>query len=131
MAHLSPKQLQTLERQLKERRVTLREEISAELIRSDNESYIDLAGRVYDEGDASVADLLVDLNIAAVDRQVREMHEVEDALQRIPEGGYGICDDCGVDIAFERLASHPVAIRCVVCQGQRERTYAGQNRPTL
>lgn len=131
MAHLTPKQLQTLQRRLKERRVTLREEIRRELIRSDNESYIDLAGKVYDEGEASVADLLMDLNIATVDRQVREMHELEDALRLIQTGGYGTCDDCGGDIVYERLLSHPVAKRCVVCQGHRERTYAGQNRPTL
>lgn len=131
MAYLTPKQLQKLEHQLKDRRITLSEEIRNELIRSDNENYIDLAGRVHDEGEASVADLLVDLNIATVDRQVREMHEVEEALQRIKMGSYGICDDCGTEISYERLASHSVAKRCVMCQGHRERTYAGQSRPTL
>ena len=35
------------------------------------------------------------------------------ALQRLDEGTYGICIDCGEDIPAERLEAIPEAIRCI------------------
>jgi DnaK suppressor protein len=46
---------------------------------------------------------------------------VEDALQRIEAGGYGICVDCGAAVPEGRLEAKPEAARCVACQGRRDR----------
>jgi len=78
----SDQQKTTFRNQLKQRFMVLREEISRELIKSDNEHYIDLAGKVYDLEEASVADLLVDLQLATIDRGVNEIRDIDAALLR-------------------------------------------------
>ncbi len=45
---------------------------------------------------------------------------IEDALQRVEQGGYGLCEDCGEEIAPARLHAMPTAVLCVDCQGARE-----------
>lgn len=42
------------------------------------------------------------------------------ALEKIEEGTYGQCDDCGEAIPEGRLRAVPGAIRCVTCQRERE-----------
>jgi DnaK suppressor protein len=118
---VSDQLLLELKTELQQRRKHLREEIQRELLRADTETFSELAGRVHDEGDASVADLLADINIAIIGNQVREVRAIEAALQRI---------DCESIIDPERLAAHPSAQRCFSCQDQHERTHVGA-RPSL
>jgi len=47
--------------------------------------------------------------------------EIDAALQRIEEGTYGICTNCGRRIADERLEARPWATLCIDCQRERER----------
>ena len=44
------------------------------------------------------------------------LREVEDALERVSAGTYGLCVDCGDTIAADRLAVLPQAARCISCQ---------------
>ena len=46
---------------------------------------------------------------------------IEAALKRIDEGTYGICMNCGKQIAQERLEALPWATLCIDCQRDRER----------
>ena len=41
----------------------------------------------------------------------------DDALRRLDEGRYGVCDRCGQPIGAERLAARPAAVSCVRCAG--------------
>jgi DnaK suppressor protein len=113
-----------LDRMLREREETLRREIRETLLRSAGEHHKDLAGMVSDAGDESVANMLADLDIAAVDRDVGELREVENARARVRAGEYGICVDCGATIGYARLKASPAAARCVACQTRREHTSA-------
>lgn len=131
MAQFTDDQLAQLKETLQQRYLELREEVRGELERSGNEHYADLAGSVADPGDASVADMLVDLDANLVDRQVNEMREVEATLKRLADLDYGDCIDCGGEIGFERLMAYPTALRCVRCQSLREKTYSHENKPTL
>lgn len=128
---LSKQQLETLHRTLKQRDAELRAEIREELLRSDDEHYIDLAGRVHDAEDESVADLLINVNLSIIDAHLGELREVEQALQRIESGEYGICVDCGQAIMHERLAAAPTTRRCVECQARHERTHRGYGGASL
>jgi len=47
--------------------------------------------------------------------------QIERALQRLAQGTYGSCEDCGGAIPAERLEFKPEATRCVSCQEARER----------
>jgi RNA polymerase-binding transcription factor DksA len=50
----------------------------------------------------------------------REAEEVHAALERIRDGSYGKCSDCGRAIAAARLKALPAAPRCTACQGRFE-----------
>jgi DnaK suppressor protein len=43
------------------------------------------------------------------------VHLIDEALQRIDEGTYGVCADCGTPIDAARLEVRPLSIRCVSC----------------
>ena len=131
MSGLTPGQIKELRLRLQQRHAELRAEIRQELLAADEARYIDLAGRVHDSGEESVADLLADLDIARVDRQVAEIRRIEAAFRRIEVGNYGVCHDCDADIGYARLQSQPFAERCVVCQTQFEKSYASHGMPTL
>jgi RNA polymerase-binding protein DksA len=131
MAELTDDELAQLKAALQQRYLELREEIRDELERSGNQHYADLAGSVSDLGDGSVADMLVDVDAALVDRQVREMRDVEATLKRLAELDFGDCTDCGGEIGFERLMAYPTARRCAPCQSLHEKTFSHSSTPTL
>ncbi|MER3400640.1 MAG: conjugal transfer protein TraR [Thermoflexus sp.] len=49
------------------------------------------------------------------------LREVEEALQRMAEGTYGICLECGRPIEIARLKALPYAALCLECPARRER----------
>lgn len=54
------------------------------------------------------------------DRERERLFQVEDALRRIEEGSYGICDICGIDIQEGRLLALPFTKYCFACQEDLE-----------
>ena len=100
---LTEHQINLLKAGLKDRFMALRREIIAELRRSDEERYIDLADRVHDQGDEAIADLLVDIKLASIDRHIQEIRNIDAALLRMAEGSYGECGDCHQPIPSNRL----------------------------
>ncbi|MGX2039539.1 TraR/DksA family transcriptional regulator [Methylocaldum sp. MU1018] len=122
-AILSDFQINELKQALKSRFRELREEIRQELLASDDEQYIDLAGQVHDMEEESVADLLVDLNLAIIDRHIRELQAIDAALLRIGNNEYGICIDCEEAIGYPRLKANPAAPRCHDCQERYEHAH--------
>lgn len=128
--NLSAKELREFEALLRARHQQLRQEIHQALMESDDVHWQEMAGRVHDSAEESVADLIIDLNIRQLDHQVQELHAVESALARQRNGTYGICVDCGRPIKIARLRAIPTATRCIDCQSRHERDYA-QETPTL
>ncbi len=45
-----------------------------------------------------------------------ELTLIRDALKRLQDGVYGVCDECGASIPEDRLAAVPWAARCVQCE---------------
>jgi len=129
--NLTRDQLEQYRKMLEERRDVLRKQIRDELLKADEEHYSELAGQVHDPEEASVADMLVDLNLTTIEMHVRELREVEDALARIREGEYGVCVDCGGPIGEARLKAYPTALRCIQCQDRWEATHATGATPAL
>jgi len=128
---LTDHQLLEFKSQLKERFCDVREEIRQELLRSDDQHFIDLAGQVHDLEEESVADLLVDLNLAILDMHIEEIRGIDASLIRIAQGGYGVCTHCRDDIVVERLQANLIAARCTPCQSAWERNHAGPEAHTL
>lgn len=119
------------ERALQERSQALRRDIQRELVKADSERYEELAGRVSDSGEKAVADLLVDLDLAEITRDVEELREVEGALLRIARGTWGYCVDCGGEIEPDRLIALPSASRCLRCQQRAENPAREEQHRTL
>ena len=128
---LTETQVHSCRKKLDGRFLELRKEIRRELLESDDQKYIDLAGQVHDLGEASVADLLVDLQLASLDRHIQEIRDIDAALMRIATNTYGVCTDCSSDIAVERLEAYPTAKRCRPCQVEYERLHAGPGMASL
>ena len=131
MTDLTQSEINKIAAALEERHQILCGEIRDLLERSGHQHFADLAGEVADAGDASVADMLVDQDIAIVRRQVEELTEVEDAQKRLADADFGECAECGNDIGLARLLAVPHALRCVGCQGQHERMFAQETGPKL
>lgn len=53
-------------------------------------------------------------------RDQQELKDVRAALQRMEDGSYGECMDCGKMIALARLQAFPSAKRCIACQTLHE-----------
>src|SRR5262249_60270398 len=98
MGPLSKQQLARLNDLLVERRAALVAEMRAMLAQSGHETYLEIAGRVTDTGDESVADMLADLGAAQIHRHVQELRDIEAAQARVRAGVFGICADCDGEI---------------------------------
>lgn len=56
--------------------------------------------------------------IGLVDTLKVQLDDVETALERIKEGNYGVCSNCGNPIAPERLEARPESTLCVTCKSR-------------
>jgi len=115
------REMALLKKRLRTRAAVLRDEISAGLVKYDEDQYRVLADRVGDFEEQSVADLLADIDLSEIDRDVQELREIESALTRMAEGSYGYCVDCEEPVSYERLEKLPSAARCRRCQERFER----------
>lgn len=55
------------------------------------------------------------------DRERAKLMAIDEALERIEDGSYGKCEECGADIAEGRLVAMPFTRLCVTCQSEQER----------
>ncbi|MEK7738128.1 MAG: TraR/DksA family transcriptional regulator [Pseudomonadota bacterium] len=128
----SQSQLSKIRKSLEKNHKSLLEEVRDALEKTENQQYVELINRgSADTGDAAIGDLLADINLAIIDRHIKEIRDIEAAMARIAGGSYGSCIDCGETIGFERLLAFPTAKRCIVCQRQREKIYAHAGTPNL
>ena len=124
MSHnLDARQLEELRATMSARSRQLREEIRQTLLKSDHEQYAMIADQVRDLEDDSFADLMVDVNLAEIDRDLEEMRLIDGAMRRLDDGSYGFCEQCGSPIEIARLRATPFASRCFDCQSAFERTH--------
>lgn len=61
-----------------------------------------------------------DFQLRIRDRERVLIHKIGEALQRIDEGEYGICVNCGEEISEKRLMARPVATHCIDCKTELE-----------
>ncbi len=55
------------------------------------------------------------------DRERKLIKKINKAVERIEQGTYGICEDCGEEIGTKRLTARPVTTRCIECKSKQER----------
>lgn len=132
MTKLTQSEIESVGNKLRKRQQELLEEVRNELDERENQHLSALMGNdPGDSGDLSLADELADLNILRVDRQIKELREIETKLTQTKEGSLNECIDCDKEIGLQRLLAYPAAMRCVSCQERREQMYAHDAHPSL
>jgi DnaK suppressor protein len=54
------------------------------------------------------------------DRERKLIFKIQEALQRLDDGEYGICEECGENIGIDRLKARPVTTLCIQCKSDQE-----------
>ena len=54
------------------------------------------------------------------DRERKLIGKIREALDRIENDTYGICESCGSDISIKRLKARPVTTQCIECKTREE-----------
>ena len=60
------------------------------------------------------------LTLRIRDRERKLITKIDEALGRIADGSYGVCEDCGGAIGVERLRARPVTTLCIACKSEQE-----------
>jgi len=69
-----------------------------------------------------------EISLILGDRDRDKLQAIEDALDRIEEGEYGLCEQCEEEIAQARIEALPFTRLCVACQEQLEKEARFQRR---
>ena len=75
---------------------------------------------VLDQGESSEVDIQDAVGFALIQMKAETLDKIDAALQRLGEGTYGDCVECGAEIAGPRLRALPFAVRCRDCEEARE-----------
>jgi DnaK suppressor protein len=81
-----------------------------------------------DSVDGSAASVERELDFATRSLLLLRTRRLAHALERVMNGTYGTCEECGEPIAPKRLAAMPEVTTCVTCQSRRERRDAVRAR---
>ena len=108
--------------------LTMRKQVGADI---ENETKSSREGQK-DEGmdayDLASEERDRDISLILSDRDRAKLQAIDEALERINAGSYGICEMCELDIAEERLKALPFTRLCVTCQAETEREAKQQRR---
>ena len=106
---------EVLKRMLEDRR----NEIHAKL-RSLRETLPAEAAEVRDTEEQSVDDFVQEVDFALMQMKSETLRQIDEAVRRLEDGGYGACAECGTEIGAARLKALPFADRCRACQELEE-----------
>lgn len=94
-----------------------------ELLKSNETTSQDIPeseGEPLDFTDQASVESELDLNIHIKEREGRLIAKIREALERIEDGSFGICEECGGKISEKRLKARPVTTLCINCKRQQE-----------
>jgi len=109
-----------LKRHLIQHREEIVREAKDEIVRYTKGETKQLVDTALDDGDWSVIDISEDVNLRRLETHRGSLLKIDEALRKIKEGSYGLCEDCGEEISAARLKVMPFAIYCKDCQEKRE-----------
>jgi len=62
------------------------------------------------------------------DRERKLLSKIEEAIGRLDEGEYGVCEGCGEEIGIKRLEARPVTTYCIDCKTLQETKEKSQGK---
>jgi DnaK suppressor protein len=76
--------------------------------------------QIFDFTDQATLESDIDMSMHIKERDSRLITKIKESLEKIEEGSYGICEECGEDISEKRLKVRPVATVCIDCKEKQE-----------
>jgi|TARA_B100000287_G_scaffold343856_1_gene330886 DnaK suppressor protein len=61
------------------------------------------------------------VEMKAINRQIKLISKIDSALKKIKDGTYGFCEETGEPIGIKRLIARPVATLCIAAQEKHEK----------
>jgi len=100
-------------------------EWKSEIIKSNNEA---LYNNSLDDNSTS-ADIVdqassyteKNVEMRAINRQIKLISKIDQALKKIKDGTYGFCEETGEPIGIKRLIARPIATLCIAAQEKHEK----------
>ncbi len=100
--------------------LNMRDQLGDEYERTVEASSEEFGGDLPDISDEATRTIGRRILLELGDRNFDSLNQIEDALERIDSGEYGICAECGEDIPEKRLELVPFALFCVSCKERLE-----------
>ena len=109
-----------LEQMLQERRLEIASAVKEKMrdVRADGAGT--QPNGVVDDAETSESDIQDDIELALIQMKAETLNKIDEALERLVDGRYGYCFECGDEIAEPRLRALPFAVRCRECEEARE-----------
>jgi len=120
---LSKEQAKQLRQLLITERAKLASEIKAiaqETSKSPREASGDLSAYTVHMADMAADTYERELSMNIVSSEQELLYQIDDALKRLDDGSYGVCQQCNQPIAMSRLKAVPYASMCIQCQRAKE-----------
>lgn len=117
---MSKKKNDDLRNMLLEKKRVIWGEVKEKLFEQIGREYKKEVDTALDEGDKALTDLAEETGLTLIDLRKDTLEKIEQALRKLEEDTYGICEDCGIEISEARLKALPFAIYCVECKQSRE-----------
>jgi DnaK suppressor protein len=95
-------------------------------LRSLRETLPAQVAEVKDAEEQSVQDFAQDVELALMEMKSETLSQIDEAIRRLEAGVYGVCANCGRDVAEARLKALPFATLCLECQENAEEARASE-----
>ncbi len=106
----------------------MKEKILAEMDQANRSEREGLKDEGMDTYDLASEERDREISFILSDRERVKMSAIDDALARIGDGSYGVCESCGLEIGEQRLEALPFTRLCRDCQQDMEREARSQRR---
>lgn len=91
------------------------------LKKSQKDASGDISGYTYHMADVATDTYDREFSVGLASNERQMLYELSDALKKIEDGTYGVCEECKSLIAKNRLKAVPYARLCVRCQEKKEK----------
>ena len=116
-SHLTKKQLKELNEVL----LSEKERIETKLAVEKTHQQITETNSGKDEVDSANDDILKRTELRFTTRETPYLKKIKKTLGMVDTDEYGICEECGAQITFQRLRARPTSTMCITCKEESER----------
>ncbi len=104
----------------RKRLLKMREDILNKAKKLKEDSYTLGTDGIQDMADAASNTYTADILMSISDNDIRLLKDIDNTLDKMEKGTYGICEECEEKINEKRLEANPVARYCITCKRQME-----------